>query len=115
MQQLTPISDDKLKDMIKAQYMTIVSGRKPRQLEFQYNFSEIFKMLNDLVPGERSNLMDIEPNQRKVRIDKFRIGTQFPEDLESYFNFEKFRDLFEMKNQANKREGMSHYPQSLEL
>ena len=115
MQQLTPISDDKLKDMIKAQYMTIVSWRKPRQLELQYNFSEIFKMLNDLVPGERSNLMDIEPNQRKVRINKFRIGTQFPEDLQSYFNFEKFRDLFEMKNQANKREGMSHYPQSLEL
>jgi radical SAM superfamily enzyme YgiQ (UPF0313 family) len=115
MQQLTPISDDKLKDMIKAQYMTIVSWRKPRQLELQYNFSEIFKMLNDLIPGERSNLMDIEPNHRKVKIDKFRIGTQFPEDINSFFSFEKFRDLFEIKNQANKREGMSHYPQSLEL
>jgi radical SAM superfamily enzyme YgiQ (UPF0313 family) len=115
MQQLTPMSDDKLKDMIKAQYTTIVSWRKPRQLDMQYNFSEIFKMLNDLIPGERSNLMDIEPNHRKVKIDKFRIGTQFPEDINSFFSFEKFRDLFEIKNQANKREGMSHYPQSLEL
>ena len=101
--------------MMKAQYMTIVSWRKPRQLEMQYNFSEIFKMLNDLVPGEGSNLMDIEPKRRKVKINKFRIGTQFPEDLTHYFNFERFRDLFEMKNQTNKREGMSHYPQSLEL
>ena len=115
MQQLTPMSDDKLKDMMKAQYMTIVSWRKPRQLEMQYNFSEIFKMLNDLIPGERSNLMDIEPKRRKVKINKFRIGTQFPEDINSFFSFEKFRDLFEIKNQANKREGMSHYPQSLEL
>jgi len=115
MQQLTPMSDDKLKDMMKAQYMTIVSWRKPRQLEMQYNFSEIFKMLNDLIPGERSNLMDIEPKRRNVKINKFRIGTQFPEDINSFFSFEKFRDLFEIKNQANKREGMSHYPQSLEL
>ena len=115
MQQLTPISDDKLKDMVKAQGLTIVSWRRPRQLELQYNFSEIFKMLNDLIPGERSNLMDIEHNHRKVKIDKFKIGTQFPEDINSFFSFEKFRDLFEIKNQANKREGMSHYPQSLEL
>tara|TARA_B110000977_G_scaffold23742_3_gene28682 strand:+ start:8830 stop:10773 length:1944 start_codon:yes stop_codon:yes gene_type:complete len=115
MQQLTPMSDDKLKDMIKAQYTTIVSWRKPRQLDMQYNFSEIFKMLNDLVPGERSNLMDIEPNRRKVKINEFEIGTQFPENLTQYFNFERFRDLFEIKNQTNKREGMSHYPQSLEL
>tara|TARA_R110002074_G_scaffold230430_3_gene402004 strand:- start:394 stop:876 length:483 start_codon:yes stop_codon:yes gene_type:complete len=115
MQQLTPMSDDKLKDMMKAQYTTIVSWRKPNQLEMQYNFSEIFKKLNDLIPGERSNLMDIEPKQRKVKIDKFEIGTQFPENLTQYFNFERFRDLFEIKNQTNKREGMSHYPQSLEL
>ena len=115
MSQFTPMEPDKLDDMIKAQYVTIVSWRKPKQVKLQYNFAEIFKMLNNLVPGERSNLMDIEPNNRSVKITQFEIGTQFPEDVDSVSTFEQFRDLFEMKNQANKREGMSHYPQSLEL
>jgi len=115
MLELTPMTEDKLRDMIKAQYMTIVSWRKPNTLTMKYNFSEIFNMLNNLIPGERSNLIDIQLNERKVEIDTFRISTQFEEDLLEFFNYEKFKNLFILKNQPNKREGMSHYPQSLEL
>ena len=50
MLELTPLSEDKMRDMAKAQYMTIVSWRKPKPLTMKYNFSEIFNMLNNLIP-----------------------------------------------------------------
>jgi len=115
MLELTPMTEDKLKDMVKAQYMTIVSWRKPKPLTMKYNFSEIFNMLNNLIPGERSNLMDIQPNEREVEINTFKVSTQFEENLLEFFDYERFKNLFDLKNQPNKREGMSHYPQSLEL
>ena len=52
MLELTPLSEDKMRDMAKAQYMTIVSWRKPKPLTMKYNFSEIFNMLNNLIPAQ---------------------------------------------------------------
>lgn len=59
--------------------------------------------------------MDIQPNEREVEINTFKVSTQFEENLLEFFDYERFKNLFDLKNQPNKREGMSHYPQSLEL
>jgi putative methyltransferase len=114
MSRFTPLEEDKIIDMIKAQRLTWVYWKKPKDTYMKYNFAEIFKMLNDLTPMQKSNYIDIEEKNRIVRMNDFTVGAQWKYDMKGVTDFSSWVNS-KANHQVNKREGLFHYQQALEL
>lgn len=114
MKKLTPLEDDKIKDMVNTQEMTIVSWEKPEPKNLKYNFGEIFDVLHNATPMVKPNYRGIEENSRLVKIKDFSVGRQWKIDTAEIDTAEKW--IYSKANaNPNRREGMFHYQQALEL
>ena len=110
---LTPLHHKKIEDMVKTQSMTIVSWNKIKEKDLNYNFTEIFNMLNKLTPNEKSNYMDIEKKERKVNLKDNTVGTQWKYKTDDMNDISSWL-VHESQKQPNKRAGLFHYQDILE-
>lgn len=115
MSDLTPMLPEQIQEMIETQSLTWVYWDKPKPTELSYNFGEIFNMLNNLTPMDKSNYIDIiKTPPRTVEVFDFVVGAQWKYDtidMDSKFNWINHRS----NKQPNRREGLFHYQQALEL
>ena len=110
---ITPLSYDQIEDMIKTQSMTIVSWNKVTESDLNYNFTEIFDMLNKLTPNQKSNYIDITKKKREVQLKDTTVGDQWKyktDDMTDVSSWISHRS----QKQANKRAGLFHYQDILE-
>ena len=111
--QLTPLSESVVNDMVKTQSMTIVSWMQTHKATLEYNFTEIFNMLNKLTPNQKSNYIDIIKKKREVQLKDTTVGDQWKyktDDMTDVSSWISHRS----QKQANKRAGLFHYQEILE-
>jgi hypothetical protein len=111
--QLTPLSESVVNDMVKTQSMTIVSWMHTYKASLEYNFTEIFDMLNKLTPNQKSNYIDIAKRKREVQLKDTTVGDQWKyktDDMKDVSSWISHRS----QKQANKRAGLFHYQEILE-
>ena len=99
--------------MVKTQSMTIVSWMHTYKASLEYNFTEIFDMLNKLTPNQKSNYIDIAKRKREVQLKDTTVGDQWKyktDDMKDVSSWISHRS----QKQANKRAGLFHYQEILE-
>jgi putative methyltransferase len=110
---LTPLSYDQIEDMVKTQSMTIVSWNKVTEKDLNYNFTEIFDMLNKLTPNQKSNYIDIAKRKREVQLKDTTVGSQWKYKTDDMKDISSWISHISQK-QPNKRAGLFHYQDILE-
>jgi hypothetical protein len=110
---LTPLSCDQIEDMVKTQSMTIVSWNKVTEKDLNYNFTEIFDMLNKLTPNQKSNYIDIAKRKREVQLKDTTVGSQWKYKTDDMKDISSWISHISQK-QPNKRAGLFHYQDILE-
>ena len=110
---LTPLSYDQIDDILKTQSMTIVSWNKVKEKDLNFNFTEIFNMLNKLTPNEKSNYIDIVKKERKVNLKDSTVGKQWKYKTDDMNDISTWL-VHESQKQPNKRAGLFHYQDILE-
>ena len=111
--QLTPLSESVVNDMVKTQSMTIVSWMQTYKASLEYNFTEIFDMLNKLTPNQKSNYIDIAKRKREVQLKDTTVGDQWKYKTDDMKDVSSWISHISQK-QANKRAGLFHYQEILE-
>ena len=104
----------KIVDMVNTQKLSIVSWIKSNPLELKYNFGQIFDLLHNATPLVKPNYFPIEYNPREVTLTEYTVGRQWAYDTSEVNDVLTWIN-HKLNATANRREGMFHYQQALEL